>query len=61
MRGSLSGKVIGGNIINNGNNTFTVTARFRVQKGGSGDVIVEGELDHTEFRPTFDGFLKQPS
>jgi hypothetical protein len=59
LRGSFSGKVIGGSIINNGDNTFTVSARLRVQKGGNGDVIVQGELDHTEFPPTFDGILKQ--
>ena len=50
LRGSFSGKVLDGTILNNGNNTFTVTVRLRLQKGGNGDVIGSGLLDHTEFR-----------
>ena len=50
VRGSFSGKVLDGTILNNGNNTFTVTVRLRLQKGGNGDVIGSGLLDHTEFR-----------
>ena len=61
LRGSFSGEVIDGSILNNGNNTFTVKVRLRVQKGGNGDVIVSGVLDHTEFPPTFDGELSQPN
>ena len=60
LRGSSSGKVLDGTILNNGNNTFTVTARLRLQKGGNGDVKVLGLLDHTEFPPTFEGDLVQP-
>jgi hypothetical protein len=60
LRGKFSGKVLGGNIVNNGDNTFDVTARLRLQKGGTGDVIVSGVLDHTDFPPTFDGELIQP-
>ena len=60
LRGSFSGKVIGGSIINNRNNTFTVSARLRVQKGGNGDILVSGLLDHTDFPPTFEGNLIQP-
>ena len=60
LRGSFSGKVLEGSIVNNGDNTFDVTARLRVQKGGNGDVIVKGVLDHTEFPPTFEGDLLQP-
>ena len=60
LRGSFSGEVINGRIVNNGNNTFTVTVRLRVQKGGNGDAIAKGVLDHREFPPTFDGFLEQP-
>ncbi len=59
LRGSFSGKVINGSIVNNGDNTFTVTARLRVEKGGNGDVIGHGLLDHTEFPPTFEGDLVQ--
>ena len=61
LRGNFSGTVIDGNILNNGDNTFKVTVRLRVQKGGNGDVIVSGVLDHTEFPPTFDGDLVQPN
>ena len=61
LRASFSGKVIEGNIINNGDNTFKVTARLRLQKRGAGDVIVTGVLDHNDFPPTFEGELIQPS
>jgi hypothetical protein len=60
FRGSFSGKILEGSIINNGNNTFDVTARLRIQNGANGDVIVYGVLDHTEFPPTFEGDLLQP-
>jgi hypothetical protein len=60
LRGSFSGEVLNGVILNNGNNTFTVTARLRVQKGGNGDIIVSGLLDHDDFPPTFEGDLIQP-
>ena len=48
MRGSFSGKVIGGTIVNTGENIFRVTARLRLKKGGAGDVIVIGDLDHND-------------
>ena len=60
LRGSFSGKVINGSIFNKGDNTFIVTVRLRVQKGGNGDAIATGVLDHTEFPPTFEGELVQP-
>jgi len=60
FRGNFSGKVVGGAIINNGNNTFDVKATLRLSKGGKGDMLVSGVLDHTEFPPTFDGELSQP-
>jgi hypothetical protein len=60
LRGSFSGKVTGGAIINNGDNTFDVTATLRLQKGGSGEVIAEGVLDHNDLVPTFEGELRQP-
>jgi hypothetical protein len=58
--GSFSGTVIGGRIINNNDNTFTVDANLRVEKGGNGDVKAFGVLDHNEFPPTFEGYLLQP-
>lgn len=60
LRGSFSGRVLGGNIFNNGDDTFTITVRLRVRRGGSGDVLVSGVLSHDDFPPTFDGELVQP-
>jgi hypothetical protein len=60
LRGKFSGRVKDGSIINNGDNTFDVTATLHVRKGGKGDLIVSGVLDHTEFPPTFEGDLVQP-
>ena len=60
LRGKFSGNVIEGTIFNNNDNTFTVTARLRIEKGGAGDVIVTGLLDHRVFPPTFEGELAQP-
>lgn len=59
LRGKFSGRVGGGTITNNGNDTFTVTATLRIQKGGKGNMVVTGVLDHTEFPPTFEGKLLQ--
>ena len=60
LRGNFSGSVLDGTITNNGDNTYTVIARLRLKKRGSGDVIVSGVLDHTEFPPTYEGELIQP-
>lgn len=57
--GSFSGKVIGGEIVNAGGNIFKVTARLRLEKGGAGDVMVIGDLDHNDLPPTFEGDLVQ--
>jgi hypothetical protein len=60
LRGRFSGKVLEGSIFNNGDDTFTITVRLRVRRGGSGDVLVSGVLSHDDFPPTFDGELAQP-
>ena len=60
LRGSFSGKVIGGRIINNNDKTFTVDVTLRIEKHGSGDVKVSGVLDHKVLPPTFEGYLLQP-
>jgi hypothetical protein len=60
LRGSFSGRVIDGTIINNGDNTYDISAVLRVQKGGSGRIIADGVLDHNELVPTFEGELRQP-
>lgn len=59
LRGKFSGRVVEGFITNNGNNTFNVTATLRLRKGGTGNVVVSGVLDHTEFPPSFEGELFQ--
>jgi hypothetical protein len=59
LRGSFSGKVIEGTIINKGKNIFRVTARLRLNKGGAGDFFVIGDLDHNDLPPTFEGDLVQ--
>jgi hypothetical protein len=60
LEGRFSGNVLEGSILNNNNNTFTIIARLRIEKGGAGDVIVTGLLDHNDFPPTFEGQLVQP-
>jgi hypothetical protein len=59
LRGSFSGRVVDGEIFNTGENTFEITARLRIQKGGNGIVTVSGLLDHNDFPPTFEGDLFQ--
>jgi hypothetical protein len=56
----LQGDVVQGTIMNNSNNTFTLTARLQVAEGGSGEIIFTGILDHNDFPPTVEGDLAQP-
>jgi hypothetical protein len=56
----LQGDVLQGTIMNNGNNTFTVSAVLQVAEGGSGETVFTGILDHNDFPPTVDGDLAQP-
>jgi hypothetical protein len=60
LRGRVSGRVLDGSLVNNGDDTFTITVRLRVRRGGSGDVLVSGVLSHDDFPPSFDGDLVQP-
>jgi hypothetical protein len=55
----LQGDVVKGTIVNNGNNTFTLTATLQVA-GGSGETVFTGILDHNDFPPTVEGDLAQP-
>ena len=59
LRGSFSGTVIEGSIVNTRKNIFRVTARLRLNKGGAGDFFVVGDLDHNDLPPTFEGDLVQ--
>jgi hypothetical protein len=61
LNGKFSGNVLEGSILNNNDNTFTVTLRLRLEKDGTGDVFVSGLLDHRDFPPTFEGILAQPA
>jgi len=56
----FQGDVVKGTIVNNGNNTFTLTLTLQLTDGGSGDIIFTGILDHNEFPPTVEGDLVQP-
>jgi hypothetical protein len=56
----LQGDVLHGNIINNGNNTFTITVSLQMVEGGVGEIIFTGILDHNDFPPTVAGDLTQP-
>jgi len=57
----LQGDVLQGTIMNNGNNTFTVSAVLQVAEGGTGEIVFTGILDHNDFPPTVDGDLAQPT
>lgn len=54
------GRILGGTIFNNGDNTFTIDVTLDVRKGGSGRIDFLGTLDHNVFPPTIEGALTQP-
>jgi hypothetical protein len=56
----FQGDVVKGTIVNNGNNTFTLTVTLQVAEGGTGEIIFTGILDHNDFPPTVEGDLVQP-
>jgi hypothetical protein len=56
----LQGDVAQGNIVNNGNNTFTIKVVLQIAEGGSGEIVFTGILDHNDFPPTVEGDLTQP-
>jgi hypothetical protein len=56
----FQGDVVNGTIVNNGNNTFTLTVTLQVAEGGSGAIIFTGILDHNDFPPTVEGDLAPP-
>jgi hypothetical protein len=49
----------GGTLLNNGNNTFTVSATLYITNGGSGTLHFEGVLNHNTFPPTIVGTISQ--
>ena len=56
----FSGVVLpGGTLVNNGNNTFTITAVLALTEGGAGTLNTSVVLDHTTFPPTVKGTLMQ--
>lgn len=56
----LRGKILGGTIFNNGDNTFTIDVTLDVRRGGSDTINFLGILDHNVFPPTIEGALTQP-
>jgi hypothetical protein len=58
--GKFGGTVLGGNIFNNGNNTFNVSVTLEVKSGGTGQLLGAAVLDHNDFPPTVEGKLSQP-
>ena len=55
----MQGVILGGTLLNNGNNTFTVNATMLIVSGGSGIVRYQGLLNHNTFPPTIVGPLFQ--
>jgi hypothetical protein len=55
----FSGAVEGGLLVNNGNNTFTVTLTLLSLSGASGTLSFTGILDHNTFPPTIAGIVAQ--
>ncbi|HXV78799.1 MAG TPA: hypothetical protein VEG60_02860 [Candidatus Binatia bacterium] len=58
--GKFDGTVLGGNIFNNGNNTFNVGVILELQSGGTAELLGEAVLNHNDFPPTVEGKLFQP-
>ena len=58
--GKFDGTVLGGNIFNNGNNTFNISVALEMKSGGTGELIGEAVLNHNDFPPTVEGKLFQP-
>jgi hypothetical protein len=56
----LQGNILAGTLLNNGDNTFTVTVVLQVSDGGSGEIVFTGALNHRDFPPTIIGNLIQP-
>jgi len=56
----MSGSVLGGTLMNNGNNTFTVTALLQVLEEGQGAFIIFGLLSHNQFPPALAWIAIQP-
>lgn len=56
----LRGRILGGTILNNSDNTFTIDVTLDVRKGGSGTIDFLGTLDHNVFPPNLEGALIQP-
>lgn len=55
----IRGFVDSGSLLNNGDDTFTVTATLVITSGGSGSVEFVGVLDHNVFPPTIAGTISQ--
>ena len=58
--GKFGGTVLGGNISNNGNNTFTVNVTLELTSGEASQLLGEAVLNHNDFPPSVEGKLSQP-
>lgn len=57
---SFAGRILGGTLFNNGDNTFRVDATLELNRGGTGAILFSGSLDHNDLPPTLEGRLSQP-
>jgi hypothetical protein len=55
----FTGRIQGGTLTNNGDNTFTVSLTMEIERGGTGTLTFKGLLDHNDFPPTIVGTLSQ--
>jgi hypothetical protein len=56
---TFAGFIAGGTLLNNGNNTFTVTLTMVLTQGGAGTLTFAGILNHNTFPPTIIGAVSQ--
>lgn len=55
----IRGVVVGGTLLNNGDNTYTVQAVLLITRGGSGLLQYQGLLNHNDFPPTVTGTVTE--
>lgn len=56
-RRHLRGEVVEGTIVNKGNNTFRVTMFIHLTRGGKGELVFTGRLDHRSLPFKINGSL----
>jgi len=53
----FTGTILGGSLVSNGNQTFTVTATLLLLGGGLGTLTFQGVLDHNTLPPILAGII----